>query len=392
MSRRFNIGFFIGLIFWSWELSAAWSSGGGGMFKDANNPWFVQNTDTVRYCIRIDSSQASLSEEQVDRVFRGAVAYWQREFSYTNFATADVVISTQTFVRQACPTTTAQPIDLVLQIGYLTAAQKAEIKSHASYASLVVRTDYDAVNLRARGFIYVAPEKSLSDIQGYELTENPWSGQNQVLLYWTLVHELGHVFGLQHTGQAPSPRNIMSYGFVEYILQKRNWPLLSSYIGSMAFFAIHPQPQNAPELICHTQLTQTARTLQMFFGIPPTWLCFGTILRDQSLEIWAAPDIHHSMNPTPIGTIFFEQERKEARPAMTFWTPREQRVLAIRQHPLLPSYIVRNIKGRYVQAQTGGQRWLGLVLDPTQNSPLLNDLRIITDFNGNSYMDLMKGF
>ncbi|WP_141735544.1 matrixin family metalloprotease [Oligoflexus tunisiensis] len=392
MSRLFQLSWIMGLAFWSWDASAAWSSGGGGLFRDANNAWFVHNTDSVHYCISIDESQTSLSEEQVDRAFRKAVAYWQHEFSFTNFATADVIISTQTFVKIPCPKDPAAPVDLVLQVGYLTAAQKQEIKSYATYASLAVRTQYDEKNLRARGFLYLAPEKSLSTIQGYELTEDPWSGHDQVLLYWTLVHELGHVFGLQHTGQTPSPRNIMSYGFVEFILQKRHLNLLRSNLGSKAFFQIHAQPQNAPELNCYQTMTSTLQTLQMFFGLPQNWLCFGTWLRDQSLEIWTAPNVQQSMQPVRIGTIYFMQERKEGRPAMTFWIPEAQTVIRKNDYPLLPSYVVRNIKGRYVHAQTGGERWLGLVLDPRQDSPLLNDLRIMTEFNGVYYMDLIKGF
>lgn len=392
MSRRFNSAVVIGLMLWSWHLAAAWSSGGGGMFKDANNPWFVQNTGTVHYCISIDGNQASLNEEQVDKAFRNAVAYWKREFSYTNFAVADIKISTQTFVRKACSSSPNESIDLVVQVGYLTDEQKKEIKSHANYASLAVRTDYDSANLRARGFIYVAPEKSLTTMHGYELTENPWSGQNHILLYWTLVHEMGHVFGLPHTGQAPSIRAIMSDGFVEFILQKRNLSLLQSNAGSQSFFQVHPQAQNAPELMCYTQPTPTARTLQQFFGIHPNWLCFGTWLRNRSLEIWAAPDAEHFMQSTLIGIIHFERERIESRPAMTFWIPEEQRVIPIRDYPILPSYIIRNIKGRYIHLPTGGERRIGVVLDPTQKSPLLHDLRIMAELNGDYYMDLIKGF
>jgi hypothetical protein len=392
MSRCFQWSWIMGLALWSWQVSAAWSSGGGGLFRDANNAWFVHNTDSVRYCIRIDESQSSLSEEQVNRAFRRAVAYWQHEFAFTNFATADVIISTQVFEKTSCDPSSAEDADLVLQIGYLTELQKQEIKSYETYASLAVRTHYDEKNLRARGFIYLASEKSLRTIQGYELTEDLWSGHDQILHYWTLVHELGHVFGIQHTGQTPSARNVMSYGFVEYILQKRHLGQVRSNPGSKAFFQIHAEPQDAPELICYQTITPTLQTLQKYFSLPRNWLCFGTWLRDLSLEIWAAPSVQQAMQPVRIGTIHFLQERKEARPAMTFWIPEAQTVLRKKDYPVLPSYVVRNIKGRYVHAQKGSERRLGLVLDPRQDSPLLNDLRIMAEFDGVSYMDLIKGF
>lgn len=40
----------------SLDVYAGMDSGGGKIVKDSNNPWFVNNTSQVNYCIERDSS------------------------------------------------------------------------------------------------------------------------------------------------------------------------------------------------------------------------------------------------------------------------------------------------------------------------------------------------
>ena len=60
------------------------SSGGGMIVGDAGNPWFLENTKKVSYCIQLDDSHFGLSQKLASRAIRGALDKWKIAFSTVN--------------------------------------------------------------------------------------------------------------------------------------------------------------------------------------------------------------------------------------------------------------------------------------------------------------------
>ena len=99
---------------------AAWSSGGGELIKDANNPWFIQNTQQVRYCIRQDQAVFHVKPEQVEQGIAAAIGYWKNEFALTSRPMpGGIEVGTQEFKRVDC----GDNVELVFQFGYLDQEQ-----------------------------------------------------------------------------------------------------------------------------------------------------------------------------------------------------------------------------------------------------------------------------
>ena len=138
---------------------AGWSSGGGELIRDANNPWFLSNTKDVKYCIQIDEKNFGQTKQQVRERIGKALQFWQiqlkdleyLEFGLTHF---DSRIGTQNFKEELCSDKT----DIVFQFGILTAEQKENLKNLSKTIGITVRTDYDEVNMKGKGFVYIAQE------------------------------------------------------------------------------------------------------------------------------------------------------------------------------------------------------------------------------------------
>lgn len=45
--------------------AGSWSSGGGNLLKDANNPWFIQNAESVTYCLEVSESGLSMDKSRL---------------------------------------------------------------------------------------------------------------------------------------------------------------------------------------------------------------------------------------------------------------------------------------------------------------------------------------
>jgi hypothetical protein len=210
------IQFLVSLFFSQIAIAAGgWSSGGGGLLKDEVNPWFLNNTPRVSYCIVMDQKNFGASESMARRHVTRAIQYWQQQFSHALLSKlakfGKLQIASQRFFETDCQ---SDP-DIIFQFGVLDQKQKKFLRKPSEYAAITVRTNYDEVTLRGRGFIYVSPSSGPLAYNHEGVGEDAWRIQNGHLLYLTLVHELGHVFGLQHNG---SLGDLMSAGFVEGLL------------------------------------------------------------------------------------------------------------------------------------------------------------------------------
>ncbi len=195
-----------------------WHSSGGELFGDEKNPWFVSNTTDVKYCVSVDTASVHAPRDAVVRLIGDALAYWKREFSRSIAVTkGHAAIATQTFTEIDCALGIA---DLRFLIGYgsLNAKEIAHLETPEKYIGVAVRTDYDTMNLRGKGFVYIGSDfgphsYQTADLRKYALIPDAW--KYEPLLFYALLHELGHVFGLPHTGAG-----LMSEVFLEQLLNQ----------------------------------------------------------------------------------------------------------------------------------------------------------------------------
>jgi hypothetical protein len=198
-------------------LGGDWVSLGGELFRFARNPWFVKNTTQVTYCVTVDQGSISAKESEVRALILESIAYWKDQFGRVQSGGSggmkSLEVATQDFVEKSC----SGSVDLRFAIGYgsLTKEEIDYLKDPRKYVGVTVRTDYDQVKLKGKGFIYIS-----SDIGPFayhnpgHLTEKAW--QHPLIMKYALIHELGHVFGIPHTGTG-----LMSETFLDQLLLKK---------------------------------------------------------------------------------------------------------------------------------------------------------------------------
>jgi hypothetical protein len=202
-------------VFSSVALAQGWVSSGGELFRDAKNPWFVRNTSTVTYCIRLDSTGFSADLSTVETAVKEGFEYWKDEFSRNSSMGSDgsFQVGTQSF--EQVPTC-SDDTDIQFLFGYqtLNSDQIAHLKDPKKFIGVTTRTAYDLKNLKGRGFLFFSSD---SGPQTYDnpgtLVERAWSHPR--LLKYAILHELGHVFGIPHMGSG-----LMSEVFLNQILNK----------------------------------------------------------------------------------------------------------------------------------------------------------------------------
>jgi hypothetical protein len=188
------------------SFATRWSGGGGELIKDTRNPWWLENTKTVSYCIKVEEENFEFSPAvgSLSQLVQTTLEYWKQQFERTQAEAEarnlEVLVATQTFIETACDS----PHDLTFQFGTLSEDQIKQLKEMGTlptdHVSMAVRTDYDKVNLRGKGFIYIAPNKGKLKPNMDGALPSPWTLGNGGNLVYVLAHELGHVFGISHDG------------------------------------------------------------------------------------------------------------------------------------------------------------------------------------------------
>lgn len=200
--------------------SGGWISGGGELLKNSHNPWFLNNTKDVYYCVKVNESDFGVSRKTIESKLVSAIKFWKAEFNYAitpEFKRISKLrIANQNFMQVSC---NDLRVDIKFQFGFLEKAQKEYLKDSKKFAAVTVRTSYDEVNLKGKGFVYVSPSHGPLAYNQEGVVEEAWKSNDGDLLYLTLVHELGHIFGLPHIGTMGA---LMSEGFVEMILIQNN--------------------------------------------------------------------------------------------------------------------------------------------------------------------------
>jgi len=211
------------------ENTGGWISSGGESFYDAKNSWFLKGK-SVTYCIDIDSNGITTPKEKAVKAVQNAIGYWQKEFSkknffsgtnrYKGFELGDNKFSLNPQLR--C--NGGEDLRILLGSNSLNKKEKSYLKEGVrSYIGVAVRTEYDRKNLQGKGFIFISsdigPDKHISRKGSIN---SPWKYPK--LLSWSLVHELGHVFGIPHTGTS-----FMSEIFMDILLSKYHYKDFINY-------------------------------------------------------------------------------------------------------------------------------------------------------------------
>lgn len=180
------------------------TSGGGHVIGYESNPWFLGNTHSVRYCIDLNEAEFGISKAAAEGAVARAIGLWLKALQTASYPAAIddkkevLILGTQTFAKKSCAN---DDIDVRFQLGTLTAEQRTFLVEPTQFVAAAVQTSYDTKKMRGRGFIYVAPERGA--LRPNLNTTNPpnafWKINDGINLDMTLIHELGHVFGLQHT-------------------------------------------------------------------------------------------------------------------------------------------------------------------------------------------------
>jgi hypothetical protein len=322
-------------------LAGGWISGGGELLEDHMNPWFFYRGDSVvphvfKYCVAIDEADFGITREQAVAHVRSALGYWFDELTSASVPAhasyGHLYVGYEHPVLAPCAD---DDVVLRFQLGELTVGQLADFEEQhqdpRSYVALAVRTDYNSVTMQGAGFIYVSPPRGPLAMHSQTMIEDPWQRDDQQRLGWVLRHEIGHVFGVQHTG---THMDLMGVGAPEYAISSATlsfgpWlgSIFKTIIGSVLSSACAPGA--------------TLEFLKTYFSLPTETVCVALVVQDDHLEVGFATsdDLGHrtvgGVAPfAPAGQILSYE------PVVRLWLPDGQTVF-----PDLPASYGRVIQG-----------------------------------------------
>lgn len=195
--------------------AGGWVVGGGQIPSDSDNPWFLNNNKNVSYCIQVDETNFSLQKPQLEIIVERALKFWTRQFAESYYTSPDFPVGKQVFAYEDCAPST----DLRFQFGILSLEQIQNLSGIDKKIAMAVRTDYDRVRLRGKGFIYLVPERGPLALDTELMWPTAWSKFDGWTTQLAVVHELGHVFGLSHTDRIPFMRD----SYVRFVTTNLFW-------------------------------------------------------------------------------------------------------------------------------------------------------------------------
>ena len=145
------------------------------VIEENRNPWFIQNTTAVNYCIVVDNAHFSLPIDEITLVTEKAIEYWKDEFARIEAlgypktpGFENLRIATQSFTEiQDC-----NSADIKFQFGHLEGEQFKHISNPKKTIGTSARTHYDRVSMKGKGFIYVAADSGPLGLKMEGMIEN----------------------------------------------------------------------------------------------------------------------------------------------------------------------------------------------------------------------------
>lgn len=289
-----------------------WVSSGGELIDDQKNPWWIQNTKEIRYCILSDEKDFSASQTEINDSFRSAFSYWQKDFAAmgSDFAPLSIQVASQELTQVNCENQQDSNVDL-----YILAGEAKLTKQQISWlgnklekiVGIAVRTSYDRVNLQGKGFIYLRGDREKSHL--------PWKSPK--MLSRLLIHELGHVFGIDHRKNsvmeedAPAQWFETDYSAYDYA-KVENLPPMFSYTEGLhqctvsviaGYFAHenHDESNFDQEYFPCLELTKgdsNYSSWNVFVGKDKDSMSYvGKIVSERASAVWRASDANFYLPP-----------------------------------------------------------------------------------------------
>lgn len=323
----------VGLLF-AFEMALATgstSSGGGSIHRDEGNPWFLENTWVVQYCIDLDEENFGVSTEDASRHVSEAIDDWVAAFKVADDAVylegeltpfGQVRVATQKFVEVPCPE--GGDLDLRFQLGKLTVSMKQEFKNPEDYIGIAIRTDYDRFELKGRGYVYLSPVSGPLKPDHEGIYPNAWSEMDFLAFRAVLRHELGHVFGVSH-----SNHTIMDETWPEKLVDERYVREVGSDI---LRFEAHADLQRfiGHNNNWHSEGCGRKNPISIYsvFGLTPqNDDCGYVYLQNRQLKI-----LHRSAQdlfPKVIGSAYFDNSRANVTPMISVHLTKDQQVFKV---------------------------------------------------------------
>ncbi len=350
--RRLLLSFWTMLMGANAALAGGWVIGGGEVLQDAYNPWFIQNTSDVSYCVQIDPNAFHLPQNLAEMRVRQALDYWKDEFSRSvsmNVNGMPVQVATQSFHLVNC----LAGADITFQLGWLTDSQKTQIGDPTHFVATTVRTYYDRVNLKGKGFIYVAADSGPLKPSSNQIAAMPWNLADGGLLYRVLVHELGHVFGLVDSASLPNSlqgTGMMSGAYPEYMLNKQ-WAARGAEDLRMPNY-FKSNADGLMSIMVSCSGGQLQATKAAFYGINPTWKCLTIDYQPGKMTVLAAADDDGETNTYQmVGTAILDGAKSfRLENSILVWLPPEQIVFPNPEQNIYtwgPMIVYETVKGIY---------------------------------------------
>jgi hypothetical protein len=320
------------------------SGGGGEIIDDMHNPWFVENTKSVTYCVKTDTSSVSTDPATIETAVDTAIKDWTEIFSdyQTHHPDTPLKLGTQTWVKVDCNT----PVDVAFQFGWgtLSSEQIMDLSGDSDphkYIAVAWRTSYDETRLKGQGFVYIGSDFGPNAfLSGPDQVERPW--QHSGLLYLELIHELGHVFGLPHLSSKIldfTSRWAMSEYFPEEVLGQWLWvtgfPTIESQSsGDTAFF----DPTSFQKCGLD-QGDDRAKKILAWFEAPTGTTCLGFQIAIQGSQVASLSIQATDKNVKPLGApiaITIDSSKVQGMPDIELYMNPKQTVFPPPTYNYLP--------------------------------------------------------